>query len=725
MSRKKAELKESSTYKSTSIPAKLLDTGELLNINTGEKFDPISVLPNADIYITQADTNTISNLATGIALPTYFKKSWDYLKDVQDFKDVPDSDVYKQIDVCNKLYRFEPVIGTAIDLFVDFAISNVSIKTDNEELNKLINYLYDNLNKFPTNSDYIFAYPTGLKALIKEITSEWFISGNVFPLNEYFKRDIDGKSYLLPLKTINLNPLAVKIEREPSRLGAVKITYSNTGYYATTSDSNGTSININNTNPSYTSNDLMSMINKNSETKLDHNYIYHIKRKYSGFKLWGIPYLTRTFTAVKAKRKLRYLDDATVDGLVNFLIIFKIGSDDPNSPYHKVSGSRLAAFEALIKNPQASNMIVWPHDIEIITAGPDGKVLDFKQRYEVVDRDIIRSLGAPPVLMDGTGGSSVSWLPILSLVERLEDVREATADYIRHFISVMAEKNKLEYNEIKIKWSPSNLRDEKTIKTLLLAFYDRGLLPIETTLEQANYDYKDALELKKKEKTEKVNQYFERPDIPFSPNKQQPNKNFNRQGDTGRPVDVTKTTNANNIVIGTFIENVIKEFNNIYEDIKDVRKIDNKIEDKILAGFVRIKNISDVYINMEKATLKTQFDKYQSSFDKWRFGYLDNIMNNLKSDLVNGLAYQRKEAVANFITAGVFSVSKDKLESYCKSIYNIFNLIDLFNTNINNNILYAYMMFQDKEAIKIELVDIFNRLPFENLETLKFKFIEE
>jgi len=725
----------------SSIAVRLTESGELVNSQTGEVLDPQSILKTSDMYIVEADASKLSDipgLATGVVIPTYRKKSWDYLKEVHDFQEISENDVYKQIEVCDKLYRFEPIVGTVIDTFVDFAMTDFEILTDSKELKKIAVYLKDHINMFEPTQSYIFPYPAGMIPFTKEIASEWLISGNVFPYHQWQTTDVDGTEYNLPRKTVNLNPQSITIERLEKPLGAVSITYNPYGTSQNSSSgNNGTTINYNNTyNYKATVPSLQTLLGSKDATQLNHQFIYHVKRKASGFRLWGIPYLTKVFTAVKAKRKLRYLDDATIDGLVNYIIIFKIGSDNPESPYHKVTAARLSAFKALIENPQASNMIVWPHDVEIETVGPDGKVLEFKERYDVVDRDILRSMGIPSILLDGAGSSAdATWVSILSLVEKLEDMRLSIADYLIYLFTRIAKVNNIDYKNISIRWKPSNLRDEKTIKTLLLAFYDRGLLPIETTLFQGGYEPEDIVNIKKKEKKDNLIQYFEKPAIPFdspnnfnNPNMGNPNQKVNKgklPGDTGRPSDKTNDTkkpikSKASLVINKYVELIDSELDSLKEEFNQTRgKLDQKLIDRIFAKSIRIKDISDIFIDAEiRFEDETLLDKKEriKAYYEWRNSYIDSLMGELKESLDSNLSYVRKDSTANFITAGVFSIMKDKFNKFCDdTLYGVSLLSRL--KDVNKSIS---MVGGTSQKDKISIEEAIKNLPFADLELVDF-----
>ena len=707
-----------SEEKQGSIKAYLNEDGEFVDSATGEKLDVTDVVKTHDVYITDAKTDTINQLATGIAIPQYRKKSWDYLGEVFDFKETTEQDIYKQIDVCNKLYRFEPVIGTAIDIMVDFIISKFEIITDNKELNKVMSEVYKNINNNEAEEDYLFAYPSGLYELSKEIASEWFVSGNVFPFFEKYENLlIDNKRYKVPLKIINLNPRGIKIERSKKALGAVTLKYLSSGVYSGDSDGNGTTINYSSNRGGFDT-ELSLLSNKDAEETLNHKFVYHVKRKASSYKKWGVPYLTRTFTAIKSKRKLRYLDDATIDGLVNYIVIFKIGSTDVDSPYHKVNANRLSAFKSLIQNPQASNMIVWPHDIDMIQVGPNGEVLNFKDKYDIVDRDIIRSLGVPPALIDGSGTNiQVTWISILALIERLNNVRDAISDYLQFLVKQISIKNNLDVKDIKVKWQPSNLRDEQTIKNLLLAFYDRGLLPIETILFEGGYDASEVVTLKKSEKSKDFNKLFVRPDLPYSP------QNFNRNPDSGRPTDKTDTKESN-VITGKYIENMVSEISSLYEELKDIRKIDDKIKNRILASFVRMKQYSNAFIELEYSFANIDTQKYKDivqSYYKNIDKKLDSMLIKFESELNDNLLYLRKESVANYVVAGVFSKIQKEFEEFCyDSLRNSRMIIEIISEREKGNTKIILARANGSEVINSDV--FFDKVDFDNIKSIGIKF---
>lgn len=738
--------KEKNNKIRSSVAAKIDSDGVLVNNSTGESINPMEVLKDSDVYIVDAAHNKIEEqLATGIAIPTYRKRSWDYLNGIKDFDELDENDIYKYIEVSDKLYRFEPIIGTALDLFVDFAITDIELDTENEELKNIFNYLHTNINSPVYSNTFTFAYPSGLVPLMHEIGLEWFISGNVFPFSDWERTVVNGKEYKLPVRIVNLNPRSIKIARNDSILGAETISY-NPGVIYKSKKKGTTTNNINNSSSGGVDT-LSNILNQNKETPLDNKYVYHIKRRASSFKLWGIPFLTKVFSSIKTKRKLRYLDDSTIDGLVNYLVIFKVGSPDKDSPYHKVTPSRVAAFKALIENPQSSNMLVWPHDIDVLTVGPEGKVLDFADKYKTVDSDIIKSLGVPVSLLDGSGGNvNLAWVSVLALVERLETLRSNIENYVYYIIKQIAKANEIKYDQLSIKWKPTNLRDEKTIKTLLLAFYDRGLLPKGTTLFQGGYNPENILEEKKKEFEDGIDKYFERPDIPFSPSPSN-TTNIKRFGSDGRPVDTVNTKasigldndidgsvsmpytklkkelerkrammqSKADIVADSFLENI----NNILGDVlSKMIGTDGLKRDKVKAAFRDIQHYQNIFIGTEIAfnSKKQITSATLSSFSKWRQNYINDIKDYFINVSLSEFKYSRKTTKGyKYAAKGFIGEMIDKFSTFylnCLDIIPILEKVDAGNPiNVTIN---------DKEYENISVDEFFKKLPFNNLEQISF-----
>lgn len=611
-----------------------------------------------------------SQLATGIAIPTYRKSSWDYLnKSVKDFDDT-NADIRDILKACELMYRFETVVGTVIDIFADFAITDFEITGVDKKAKALLDSLKLNINQDNFDSKYIMCMPQGLYYMAQEIISEWFIKGNVFPYIQWNKVKVEGLegNYTIPSNMVLIDPQRVNIGNYKNKIGGriIRVNEINSQNSAEIIDDGMRS-----------SNNILEYNNILDGAKpMDHRDIYHIKRKSNSYRLWGNPYLSRVMTAVKAKRKLRALEDATIDGMINYLIIFKVGSPDKDSPFHKPQQSRLTAFSNLLKYPQASNMIVWPHDIETIVVGPEGKVLEFKEKYKEVDTDILRGLGAPMILIDGTGSATTSWPAIMAVAERLEKARYAVGSYFERLCRQTLKKNNmLEGNNPKIEWFKSNLRDDKSLKTLVLAFYDRGLLPIETALKESGYNYEDLTEKMKEEDRLNLDDLFKRRDVPFSP--VSTSENPKRDGDQGRPTDNTNTTNTE--VASRWTESIRDKMfadmaiylKNACDDIVAKKMTNDAIDLTLYGAFIRMSEISAITTKVHYESMAGQInigDIFYPMLTGWREKYLEKIKSFMQDELHKHLSRNKTAIKDVYIVDGILLEATKKIKLFTKEM---------------------------------------------------------
>jgi hypothetical protein len=604
----------------------VLSDGILRNKRSNKPIDPKKILETRQLNLVEAVDN---ELATGVAPSQYEKTSEQYLNQIKDYSETT-ADVQKQIELSNKLYKFEGTVSTGVDIIVDFIFSGFSVEVEDEEEKKIYASFMENVNrKLKTISDF------GLDSLLKEIGLEYILSGNGFPYSTWEKVKVEEKTYKLPSIIQLMNPKFIQIPAPLFNVGVPTYIF----------------------NPSVVS-EKISIIEHQAELKkigitqkkikqleksriLEPGRIYHIKRKARNYDIWGIPYLTKTFAAVATKMKLRLLDNNTTEGLINSITIFKIGSTDKDSPYHIVKKPRLDAFAGLISNPQASTILVWGHDLEIETAGPSKDILDFENKYKEVDQEIVRALGIPQILIDGTGTATAGWVAILALVQRLERVREDISEYMKYILDQIKTENNLK-SEVVFSWRPINLRDEKNIKNLLLSFYDKGLLPIRTTLKEGGYDADRLILEKQKEKDEGLDELFTPKLVPGSPLTQDPNKKEpGRPEEEEGPPKKTASSQDINLLLHSYFEQIgeaVKQDPNLFAASVGLskKKIAQALEDY---GHTTLDK--DNYF-LQKATLKNN-------------GYLDTMFKTILSSVGTS---KNKTKIAKVLTGSTarFSV---------------------------------------------------------------------
>lgn len=447
-------------------------------------------------------------LAVGLKVPSSVKTPVNYLSTLKQYQDIY-NDIYTQMQVAWKLYQFNSIVGSAVDALVDFAVTNLyAEETGNKKLDALMKHFFENLNYENTNT------VPGVYPLMQELALEWFTSGNAFPYVRWDNVEIDDFDgmWKLPTSITLLNPQSIVLPKDPIAFGQELICLKLDGTLWSKLRLDGRS------NPeaallkSAIPRSMMDAIRSSKsvfqgEVRLNPKFVTHLKRKAKGYQVWGTPYVSRCFASATLIERLKELDESISSGLINLITVFKIGTEE-----HPASSARLQKFASLIRNPKATTTLVWAHDIEVMQVGPDGKILAFKDKYKDAKEDLLIGLGIPPTLMS-LSQQGEAWVSILSLVEKLSNWRTVTSIWLEKICNQIAKEN--EFNEkIKIKWDRMNLKDEASIKNLILAFYDRGLISIKTALQQSGYNIEGETSRKKNE--DKVKDLFLPPQLPFS-----------------------------------------------------------------------------------------------------------------------------------------------------------------------------------------------------------------
>lgn len=534
----------------------------------------------------------------GVLVPKYSPTAVKYLAEIRDYNDT-NLDISKVIDLCNKLYYWEGIVSTAIDILAEFATTTLRVDNiKNEQARNLLEYFFDEVNK-DSNTTI-----KGIQALGRQIILDWFISGNVFPYIEWDKvKDdrISKKEYILPMSIYLLNPANIEIPKASVEFGKklffLKLNPELLSIIKSPTES------LSEESRLILRNVPKSIKEKIIDNKvlLDEKYVTHLTRKGRDYVAWGIPYLTRAFGSVAFKKKIKALDDTTTEGLINEITIFKIG--DPKNP-KTWDPNRLRRFAQLIAAPTSSMTLVWSYDIDIIRSSPNGEVLNFKDKYSQANMDILHALGIPVSLIAGIGTYQQSGdvnSQVLALVERLNEPRDLISSYLTIIARDIMVANGFNDEFPVIKWTNMTARTDAEIKNSVLAFFDRGLLSFKTALEEAGYDSNREVELRKDEKKQKLDSVFERRDLPFSGDSASPAG----KGGNGRPTDKvntkdkskTKTFNKDNNgnkqkasaeLFGEVIDSV---FEKIYDDVINC----NSNESLALASSTKINQLKNYF----------------------------------------------------------------------------------------------------------------------------------
>lgn len=661
---------------------------------------------------------TNGDWAMAVVLPRNIKTPIDFLSDLKDY-DYKSTTIYKKMELCEAIYQYEGTVGDATDVLQEFCTtSGYFTLVKNRDLQAILKWWELNVNKFNSNMQ------PGIDCFNQETIQEFFTSGNSFPFRVWKDIPIDtlkNKKYSVPIDMYNLNPQCIEIPPASTISNNKKIYYNINRFM-----SQGNYYNIVTDTDAY--NDLPSELRENIDGEgrvgLDNDLVTHIKRKSKNYNVWGIPYLTRTFSAVSSKRKLRQLDDATIQGLVNYLTIIKVGDKD-----HEPNGGHVSAIKSLLANPTPSMTVCLPYYVDVIQVGADGQVLSFADKYKDADREITRALGIPQILLDGTsmGSSGDQWVGILALIERLEQTRRNQATFLNMIGRQIAVNNNF-INEYPVwKWNKMNLRNDKDIKNLILSFYDRGLLGYESALEEAGYAFNIQKDRREQENTSKLWNIFKVPMLPFSTkqtmnnDKNNPNNKIqeqsNPQSDNGRPsedsVQPEKTIKSvdtikadNQLFISALEEQLLIPWNDMKDEL--IKKSEDKEKiitlddiglivawnftkiDRILHNAINIlwENSIDIdnpdidkddFIDKVNGDIqKLDFNSYRDRLQMWNDEYLHGFMQDM-TQWLSDIVKVEDTLIATLFT-GVFAQRQNRLLMYpTNTVMTVSRLAEVYN----------------------------------------------
>jgi hypothetical protein len=474
-------------------------------------------------------------MAIGYVIPTNSPRTVEYLDNIRDYND-PNADIKQQMKLCNEIYRWEGVISNGLDILIEFAVSEMTVKGLDPVAKNVIDVWAYNINKNARNMS------RGINSFNRQFGIEHFINGNLFPYKQWgMIEDVDRNNkkikFKAPTTMILLNPMNFEIPEESVVFGDKQIVFKPPDAVLSLLQKSRDNFE----NLTKEEKFKVDQIPEDFKMKilddgivLDNNIISHIKRKGRSYLAWGTPYLTRCFHSVAQKRKLQALDSATTEGLINMIRIFKIGDITVKETWNP---QRLKAFANLMKNPSTNLTLVWGPDVELLTSGPDGEILDFENKYKHVDNDILQSLGVPIGILTGEVRGD-QFIPLAALLERLDEFREQLELFLVDTIVEILDKNGLSYNkyDISIFWKHSRLKNAKEMRELVLTMRDRGLFSIETAIEESGGDLDKEIKRRKEEKGEGLDELFQPPKLPWSREKPVGPDNSGEQPDTTKTV---------------------------------------------------------------------------------------------------------------------------------------------------------------------------------------------
>ena len=445
-------------------------------------------------------------ISTAAAIPRLPGKSEDFLSEVADFSSST-ADRTTLLELYENVYHREGVVNNAINKSAALVATNGKFKVryvkgqrgisgdaKAEELRLLLQFWVENVNARAEDGPVSGA--RGLKAFMSQGVRLALKQGDHFGRQIWSDAEVPvlkGKRFQLPLGLQTFDARTIEI---PEGLEGTDIELfywvPPREFVQTLTDPEDPNIKeqLDRLIPS----DVKSALIADGKYLLDPALMVHIKHRGTATTNYGESMIEPAMNEIAYKRALQALDMVTIENLINRLVIIMVGSDKPESIYHKqeVSSSRMKMLSNMLSRIGPSATIIWPGpDIKIEEVGAFDSILDTDTRYQQVEERIKGALGVPSALLTGdTGaGKAAGWASILGLAAELAEVQ----DQYKQAFKTIAERIALEngYEDVDVVWefNQALLTNQENHVEMILDSFKVGAISFQTMLEELGFDF--------------------------------------------------------------------------------------------------------------------------------------------------------------------------------------------------------------------------------------------
>tara|TARA_R110000796_G_scaffold128353_2_gene244035 strand:+ start:5724 stop:7886 length:2163 start_codon:yes stop_codon:yes gene_type:complete len=206
----------------------------------------------------------------------------------------------------------------------------------------------------------------------------------------------------------------------------------------------------------------------------DKTFTYFYKK--DDWQVWADPMTYACFDDLILYEKLKLADKAALDGAVNKIRVWKLGSLE-----HKLAPTPTAANALggiLGSNTGGGTMdIVWGPDIELLETGTDVQRFLGEEKYRPTLMSIYSCLGIPPTLTGtfGASGTTNNFISLKTLTERLNYVRSILAEFWNSQIKTV-QKSMGFRQPAQVEFDLTQLDDPASMMQLMINLADRNII---------------------------------------------------------------------------------------------------------------------------------------------------------------------------------------------------------------------------------------------------------
>jgi hypothetical protein len=478
-------------------------------------------------------------------IPDNLKPGYTYLQDAKEYDTIENADRKQLIALSRKAVRYEGVVNSSIEALVEIpTLGGWFIYCTNPELEKLLYYWAKNFGSIGDEepietSEYNVQKPSGIELFTLNMLWTMYRDGDAVITERWDNVKVDevgGKRRNLPVGYIEHDVASCEIPEIYYKMGREfilaepdqKINEVLSGEVTETEKPVLEKI------PDSLKESYNNLDKYDGKVLLPGEFTTHFSRKSDNRSPWGIPYVVKAFAALAFKHRLRDLDIATVDGLIQRVWIVKVGNDDVESPMHVPDNDRVLLAISMFKQLQANNFAVWGgSDLSTEEFGSSEKnILSLQDRYKSADDDIRIALGVPKVLLTGEGsGSSRDYSVYVKVIAQMERYQIMIKKWIDHKMRQIAIENGYKDQFPTFHWMMLKTQDQEKAKNIITKAWENSLMGRRMTLNYLGFPHHMIIEDQQREKEEKLNDTIEPNNIPFTDQQGRPDDTRDGDGD--------------------------------------------------------------------------------------------------------------------------------------------------------------------------------------------------
>lgn len=439
-------------------------------------------------------------MSVAAAIPRTPSKAQDFLNEVADFK--VNSGV-RELDVqlYRRIYFAEGLVNNAISKVGALIANSGSYKVKRvkgqrgkggdkraEEFRTLLMWFAENVNASGLNS--VITGGRGLKAFVSQGSRTALIEGDHFCRTNWSKTKVPtlaGATFSLPMNIQTFGGDVIFVPPEAIALN-IEWIYWRPPRNIVNSLEKPNDATLKPLFDKFIPPDVQAELKKTGQHLLDPALMGHIRHKGQMNLMFGQSFVAAAMSSIAYKRALQALDIVTIENLLNRLLIIKVGSDKPESVYHKqeVTAKRVTMLQNMMKKIGPSSTIIWAGpDIAVEDTGANGKIWEMDGRYGIANAAIRSDMGTPAAILTGEGadGKASAIAAIVAVSAQIQELQDEYAQFLRTLAERIAEENGFEDVEVTWEFAPNPLIDRAETVTQLLKGYQLGAVPIRTLIE--------------------------------------------------------------------------------------------------------------------------------------------------------------------------------------------------------------------------------------------------